>query len=212
MKRLKRFWDAFKDIAILFSFTVNFILIVSLLVASLPAIRAAFSIKTGMVEPLLNDLDAAFVGLGEATIDTTVEIDKSIPINFDMPLDQPLPIDFDLLIEQDTVVELQQPVPLSMPAQFNLPGGGGVINGSVSLSLPSGMQLPIHLSMVVPVSTTIPVRMTVPVSETIPIQMTVPVNIKLGEAGLDDAVENLRAVFQPVKDLVESIPDGIEFR
>jgi hypothetical protein len=34
----------------------------------------------------------------------------------------------------------------------------------------------------------------------------------LGEAGLDPAVEELRAVFRPLKEQVESLPDGIEFR
>jgi len=212
MERLKRFWNAFRDIAIIFSFVVNFVLVVVLLVVSIPALRAAFALKVGLVEPLLDDLDAAFVGLGEATIDTTVEIDESIPIQFEMPLDQPLPINFLLSIEQDTAVVLSEPVPLNMQAQFNLPGGGGMINGTVSLALPTGLELPVHLSMVVPVSKTIPVQMNVPVSETIPIQMTVPVSIKLGEAGLDEAVEELRAVFLPVGDLIESLPDGVELR
>jgi len=212
MDRLKRFWSAFKDIAIIFSFVVNFTLVVLLLVMSIPALQTAFALKTGMVEPLLNDLDTAFVGLGEATIDTTVQIDESIPILFDLPLDEPLLIDFPLPIEQDTVVVLTAPVPLNAPAQFNLPGGGGMINGSVSMNLPVGMRLPVHLSMVVPVSQTIPVRMNVPVSEMIPIQMTVPVHIKLGEAGLDPAVGELRAVFHPLKEQIESLPDGIEFQ
>ena len=212
MDRLKRFWNAFKDIAIIFSFVVNFILVVLLLVMSIPALQTAFALKTGMVEPLLNDLDTAFVGLGEATIDTTVQIDESIPILFDLPLDEPLLIDFQLPIEQDTVVVLTAPVPLNAPAQFNLPAGGGMINGSVSMNLPVGMRLPVHLSMVVPVSQTIPVRMNVPVSEMIPIQMTVPVHIKLGEAGLDPAVGELRAVFHPLKEQIESLPDGIEFQ
>jgi len=79
------------------------------------------------------------------------------------------------------------------------------------MNLPVGMRLPVHLSMVVPVSKTIPVRMNVPVSETISIQMTVPVHIKLGEAGLDQAVEELRAVFYSLKEQIESLPDGIEF-
>lgn len=213
MEGLKRFWNAFKDIAVIFSFFVNFVLVVLLLLVSIPALRTTFALKNGMVEPLLNDLDAAFVGLGEATISTSVEIDEPIPIQFNLPLSQSLPIDFMLPIEQDTVVTLRQSVPLNnLPAQFNLPGGGGVINGSVSLSLPAGLPLPIRLSMAVPVVQTVPVRMDVPVSETIPIQMTVPVNIALGEAGLDPAVEELRAVFRPLKEQVESLPDGIEFR
>ena len=73
------------------------------------------------------------------------------------------------------------------------------------------MRLPIQLNMTVPVSTTIPVRMDVPVDQTVPIRMTVPVHIKLGESGLDPAVEDLRAVFRPVNELVQSLPDGIEF-
>ena len=208
MERLKRFWNAFKDIAIIFSFLVNFITVVSLLVISIPALQATFALKTGMVEPLLNDLDSAFVGLGEATIDTTVQINEPIPIKFDLPLDQPLPISFQLPIEQDTAVVLTARVPLNLPAQFNLPGGGGVIKGSVSLALPAGTRLPIHLSMVVPVSQTIPVHMNVPVSETVPIQMVVPVHIKLGEAGLDPAVRDLRGVFRPLREQIESLPDG----
>ena len=211
MERLKRFWNAFRDIAIIFSFVVNFVLVVTLLVVSVPGIKAAFAIKAGMVEPLLNDLDTAFLGLGKATIDTTVEIDDSIPIQFDLPLDEPLDIDFPLLIDQDTVVVLTEPVPLSAPAQFNLPGGGGAINGTVSLALPVGMRLPIHLDFVVPVASTIAVRLTVPVSETIPIEMTVPVHIELGKAGLDPAVQDLRDVFEPVRKMVEDLPDGIEF-
>ncbi|MEA3338893.1 MAG: hypothetical protein U9R15_02910 [Chloroflexota bacterium] len=213
MERLKRFWNAFKDIAIIFSFVVNLVLVVLvalLLVVSVPALRTVFALKTGMVEPLLNDLDAAFVGLGEATVDTTVQIDESIPIQFNLPLDEPLPINFDLTIEQDTVVVLQQEVDLNrVYTEFDL-GGFGKISGYVTLSLPKNLPLPVHLSMVVPVSKTIPVQMNVPVSQTIPIQMTVPVNIKLGESGLDPAVEELRAVFQPLAAQIENLPDGIE--
>jgi hypothetical protein len=212
MERLKRFWNAFRDIAILFSFIVNFVLIVALLVISLPALRAVFALKTGLVEPLVDDLDAAFVELGEATIDTTVLIDEALPIQFVLPLDQPLPIDFDLPIDQPTVVVLTDQVPLNLPAQFNLPGGGGAINGSVTLALPVGLHLPIQLNMTVPVTETVPVQMNVPVNQTIPIQLKVPVQIKLGESGLDPVVEDLRGSIRPVKVQIESLPDGIQLR
>ncbi len=209
MERLKRFWKAFKDTAIVFSFVVNFVTVVLLLVISIPALRLTFALKTGMIEPLLSDLDAAFVGLGDATIDTTIPINEPVPIQFNLPLDEPLPIDFQLPIEQNTVVVLQEPVPLSgLPAQFNLPGGGGVINGSVSLSLPTGLRLPVRLSMVVPVSQTIPVRLDVPVNQVVPIKMDVPVHIRLGMSGLDPAVEDLRGVFSPLREQIESLPDG----
>lgn len=211
MERVNRFWNAFKNVAIVFSFVVNFVLVVVLLLAAIPGTRAALALKSDLVEPMLEDLDAAFVGLGESEIDTTVDIDEETPIRFDLPLDEQLDVDFPLAIDQDTTVTLIEPVPLNLSATFNLPGGGGVINGSVQLSLPAGTRLPIHLDMTVPVSSTIPVRLTVPVSQTVPIQMQVPVHIDLGEAGLDPAVQDLREVFEPMRVRVESLPDDIQF-
>jgi hypothetical protein len=231
----KDLWNAFKNIAIVFSFGVNFCMVLGLLLVSLPGIDFAFDLKSDVIQPLFANLDSAFVGLGEAEINTEVVIDEPIPIEFELPLDQQLPIGFDLEldqqlpisfelgIEQDTNVVLREAVPLyGLPAQFNLPGGGGLITGVVSLSLPKDLQLPVHLSMSVPVSQTvpvqmlvpvaetIPVKMSVPVQETIPIQMTVPVHLVLGPSGLDPAVQDLRAVFQPLGDAVESIPDKKE--
>jgi len=194
MEGEKRFWKRFKDIAIVFSFIVNFVLVVALLIFAIPALK------------MLDNLDAAFVGLGDSTIETTIHIDQPAGIRFDLPLDQPLPIDFPLPIEQDTVVVLTAPVPLVLPATFNLPGGGGSINGTVNLSLPAGTQLPVHLSMVVPVQATIPVKMLVPVDQSVPIQMDVPVSIRLGESGLDPAVERLRAVFRPLRPQLDWLP------
>ena len=205
-RRQMRFWDAFKNVAIIFSLIVNVVLVGVLLVLTLPGIRMALALKAGLVDPLVNDLDAAFVSLGQATIDTTVRIDKSIPIQFDLPLDKPLPISFDLPIEQDTTVVLREAVPLNAPATFRFPGGGGAINGSVSLALPAGMALPVHLSMVVPVSQTVPVRMQVPVNQNVPIQMNVPVQIKLGEAGLDPVVSELRGALEPIKMQLARLP------
>jgi len=211
MERLKRFWGAFKDVAILFSFIVNFVMVILLMVISVPALQTTFALKTGLLEPLLNDLDAAFVGLGEASIDATINIDEQLPIQFDLPLDETLPVQFDLVLRQHTSVVLQQPVPLyGLPAQFNLPGGGGVINGNVSLSLPAGLQLPVSLDLVVPVSQTIPVHMLVPVSQTIPVRMEVPVHIPLGESGLDPVVYDLRSAIRPARQQIEALPDGIE--
>ncbi len=204
-ERLRKTWGAFANIAIVFSFVVNCILVLVLLIAIGPLLQ----LKSGLVEPLLADLDGAFQGLGETNIETTVQVDQPIPIQFDLPLDQPLGLDFDLPIDQDTVVMLTESVPLVAPATFTLPGAGGAINGTVSLNLPVGMHLPIHLNMVVPVETTIPVQMMVPVSESVPIQMTIPVNIQLGDAGLNPAVQRLRGVFTPVNVLIQSIPDGI---
>jgi hypothetical protein len=203
------FWRAFKNVAIVFSFVVNFVTVMALLALSVPGLRTAFALKIGLLDPLLNDLDSAFVGLGEATIDTTVQIDESIPIEFVLPLDEKLPIGFDLPIEQETTVVLRKAVPLNAPATFTFPGGGGAIHGSVQLSLPVDMALPIRLSMVVPVSQTVPVRLQVPVEQRVPIQMTVPVHIQLGESGLDPVVTELRGAIAPVKYGVGLLPDEL---
>jgi hypothetical protein len=212
MDQLRRFGHSLRDVAIIFSFVVNFVLVATLLVVSIPALRGALALKSGTVEPLLNDLDAAFVQLGESRIDTTIAIDQSTPISFTLPLSEPLDIDFTLDIRENTAVVLQEPVPLNgLPARFSLPGGGGMINGSVSLSLPAGLRLPVWLDMSVPVSQTIPVRMEVPVDQRVSIAMDVPVHIELGKAGLDPAVEELRAVFRPVRVQMERLPDGVEF-
>lgn len=194
------FWACFKNVAIVFSFIVNLILVVVLLVVGLPLVC---QLKGGLLEPILTDLDAAFVSLGEATIDTTVPISESVPIRFILPLDESLPIDFDLSIDQDTTVVLNQAVPLYAPATFRLPGGGGSINGSVSLSLPPGMALPVRLSMVVPVSQTVPVQLDVPVDRDVPIQLSAPVQIELGEAGLGPVVAGLRASLEPARPWME---------
>jgi hypothetical protein len=202
--------ERFQNFAITFSFIVNAATIFLLLAGSVPATFAAFTVKNDTVEPLLNNLDAAFVELGNSEIVTDIQIDEQVNIAFDLPLDQPLPIDFPLPIQQDTAVMLTQRVPLyNLPATFVLPGGGGQINGTVTLALPAGMYLPIRLDMTVPVTSTIPVRMTVPVDQQVPIRMTVPVRINLGESGLQPAVDDLRRAIQPISSTVQSLPDGI---
>jgi hypothetical protein len=200
------FWRAFKNVAIVFSFVVNFVLLVLLLILLVPGVRTLLVLRNDLLEPLVTDLDNAFVGLGEADIKTSVPISTPTPINFDLPLDKRLPVEFDLSIDQDTIVILNEPVPLSAPARFILPDAGGAINGQVSLSLPKGMALPVRLSLVVPVSKTIPVQFDVPVSTSVPIQMEVPVELTLGESGLNPVVGELRQALVPARQMVEHLP------
>lgn len=204
---LRKMWRGFVNFATVFSFVVNLALVLALLLGMGPL----FQLKNDLLEPLLHNLDRAFLRLGETNIETAVDVDQPISIRFDLPLDQPLGLDFDLPINQETVVVLTQPVPLSRPATFQL-YGSGTIYGNVYLELPAGMQLPVRLDMVVPVEKTIPVQMTVPVSQAVPVQMSIPVNILLGPAGLDPAVQELRDVFVPARMLIEGLPDGVRVR
>ncbi len=171
-------WEKFKNFAIIFSFIVNVILVLVLLIAPFPAL--VLTHKLG--EPLLNDLDTAFADLGKTVIKTQVQINDTLPVRFTLPL------------RQNTDVILTEEVPLSVNATFYLPGGGGAINGTVQLNLPKGLVLPVSLDLQVPVSTTVPVV------------MTVPVEIPLDEAGMGPAIEELRDVFRPLSNAIESLP------
>jgi hypothetical protein len=175
-------WNAFKNIAIVFSFIVNIILVMVLLLSPEPLFMA----KSQVAEPLLSDLDSAFAALGETRIVSTVYITDTMPVVFDLPL------------AQITQVVLVEPVPLQAQTTFVFPGGGGAIHGVVHLSLPEGMALPVSLNMMVPVNTTVPVV------------MQVPVEIPLAEAGMAPAIEKLRAVFSPVTGVLQSLPDSTE--
>jgi hypothetical protein len=190
-QRPSKAWWIFLNVATVFSFIVNVILVLVLL------------LTIGPLRQLLGNLDQAFLGLGETDVTTTVPVNQPIDISFDLPLDQSMGLDFDLPIAQETEAVLTRPVPMRAPATFVLPGWGGAINGTVSLDLPQGMRLPVWLDMQVPVERTIPVSMTVPVSETVTVEMAIPVTIQLGDAGLDPAVQELRDVFAPLRALVD---------
>lgn len=175
-------WNAFKNIAIVFSFVVNIILVVVLFLAPDPVFMA----KSQVAEPLLLDLDSAFAALGETRIESTVYITDTMPVVFDLPLNQ------------NTQVVLVEPVPISAPATFVWPAGGGAIHGTVQLVLPEGLPLPVSLNLMVPVNTTVPVV------------MQVPVEIPLAEAGMAPAIEQLRAVFSPLTGALQDLPNSTE--
>jgi len=177
---VKKIWSAFKTFAILFSFVVNFVLIIIVLLSPEPI----FSTKSEIAEPLLLDLDSAFAALGDTTIQTTVQINHMLPISFDLPL------------QQQTSVILNEAVPLQVPATFYLPSGGGSINGVVSLALPSGQALPVTLDL------------TIPVESTIPVVFSLPVEIELYDAGMGPAIDQLRSVFAPITSFVQELPDS----
>ncbi len=171
-------WQAFKNFAIIFSFIVNIVLIVILLLAA-PLILPAV---TEIANPLVGGLTQSFNEMGDASIVQTIVVDDQIPIQFTLPLNQ------------QTRVVLSEPVPLSVPARFVFPDGGGAINGQVSLTLPEGQELPIHLALDVPVSQTIPVR------------LSVPVDIPLDQTELGVPFNRLKALFNPLNDLIGGLP------
>jgi hypothetical protein len=78
-------WAAFKDLATVFSFIVNFVLVIVVL---LLVGWILFPTKTDVVEPMLDDLQSAVTALDNATIYRTIQIDEQVPVNFTLPVKQ----------------------------------------------------------------------------------------------------------------------------
>lgn len=173
-------WQAFKNVAIIFSFIVNLVLVLVILLA-LPLLIPGLN---GVARPLVGGLSNSFVQMGEASIERTIAVDDQIPVVFTLPM------------QQETEVVLIEPVPMSVPATFVLPAGGGTINGTVTLQLPPGTTLPVALDMQVPVSTTIPV------------QLDVGVDIPLQETELATPFNTLRGLFEPLDSLLGGLPQS----
>jgi hypothetical protein len=175
-------WQAFKTFAILFSFTINFVLIIVLLLVA-PLI---LPIVGQIAVPIVGGLNQSFVDMGDARIVRVINVNDTIPISFDLPL------------STETNVRITQAVPLSVPATMVLPAGGGVINGTVSLSLPAGTTLPVALDLLVPVD------------QEIPVQLDVEVDIPLDETELGQPFGDLQAIFTPLDDLLTDLPNSNE--
>ena len=173
-------WQAFKTFATIFSFIVNLVLVIVLLLIAPQIIPTVDNVA----EPLVGGLNQSFVDMGEASIIQAIEVDDTLPISFTLPL------------SQATVVVLREPVPLGVNATFNLPGGGGSINGFVTLELPAGLPLPVDLNM------------SIPVEQVIPVQLNVPVDIELSQTELGSPFNTLEALFAPLDGFVTGLPSS----
>jgi hypothetical protein len=172
-------WQAFKTFAILFSFTMNLVLLIVLLVA----VPLILPIVNDIAIPIVGGLNTSFVEMNSAKIERTIEVEDTIPISFTLPL------------QQVTTVVVTDPVPLqNIPARFDLPGGGGSIAGVVSLSLPEGLALPVFLDL------------DVPVDQTIPVTLAVDVEIPLNETELGGPFTRLEGIFSPLDALLRGLP------
>ncbi len=180
MQKFRVWWNSFKTVALLISFTTNMVFLIVLLLL----LMQIFQIKNGVVEPLVDGLHRNFVGLDEAVIIRSIEVNDEIPVQFDLPLNQV------------TNVVLTQDVPLAANATFTLPGGGGMINGRVDLVLPRDLILPVQLNLTVPVNTRIPINL--------PVEVEIP----LKETQLHAPFDNLRKLLEPYVRVLDNLPRG----
>lgn len=161
---------------VIFSFVVNIILLVVLLVLGL----LIFDIKNNIADPLVGGLHGSFVGLDQATIDWTIPVRDRIPVQLTVPL------------ETDTTVVLTSAVPLSATALINL--NGSPVRTPVELTLPVGLSLPVHLDL------------DVPIDEELDISLDVRAVIPLEQTQLHDVADNLRLLFEPLAVALDNLP------
>ncbi|NDJ78432.1 MAG: hypothetical protein GYB65_19455 [Chloroflexi bacterium] len=186
MQRLRLWWNAFKTVAILFSFTMNLVLLIVLLLLAMQV----FQIKNGIVEPLVDGAHRNTVGMDEAVIVTTFKIEDQIPVEFEVPLDQP------------TTASLTEAVFIDPPPTVIITGDAEVnagewrIEGEMQLTLPEGLELPVNLNMTMPVEDTIEVNT--------PVKVAIPVN----ETELHYPYDNLRALLEPYVRILDHLPDS----
>jgi hypothetical protein len=179
------FWQgnmtgAFWKFATLFSFVVNFILVVVLLVV----VGLLFQIKNAIALPLVGGLHDSFVEMDNASIVTTIQVSDRLPVQFDLPL------------HQSTIVTTTQPV-LITGASVNIQGGILTLsNAPTTILLPVGTALPVELNL------------TVPVSQTVPVNLTVPVSIPLNQTQLHTPFNRLRSLFFPYADALDKAPSS----
>jgi hypothetical protein len=180
MRAIKVIGSLIKNFMILFSFIVNLVLIIVVVVLAL----TIFEIKNNIVTPLITGLHSSFVGLDESTIDWTIPVRDSIPVVLNIPL------------RTETVVTLTQPVPLSVTANITLPGVGVLNNANVSLTLPQGLPLPVQLDL------------NVPVDQQLDIALDVRAVIPISETQLHDPITNLRLTFEPIVRALYNLPNN----
>lgn len=184
---------------VIFSFIVNIILLLVLLVLGL----LIFDIKNNIATPLITGLHSSFVGLDQATIDWT------IPVGFSLPLDLPVSINASTITSQvtqingapvspipgETVVRLTRDVPIRITGA-NITAPGLTVSGAtVNISLPAGTELPVALDLAIRV-----------VSD-VPVSTDVRAVIPLSQTQLHDVAENLRLLFEPLARIMTNLPN-----
>ena len=194
MRALKTLGKYLWRFMIIFSFIVNIILVIVLLVLGL----TIFDIKKNIAQPLIEGLHSSFVGLNNATIDWTIPVKDTIHVDrANAQLETSIPINVN-----ETIVTLTQPVPLNVAANINLPGVGNLNNAAVSLTLPAGTRLPVSLAF------DLPVKQDVTVSLNVPVDLKVRAVIPLDQTQIHDPVENLRLLFEPLVRALGNLPDN----
>lgn len=186
---------------VIFSFIVNIVLVVVLLVAGL----YIFEIKGQVADPLIGGLHSTAAGLGEATIDWVIPVRDSLGIDLNVPINNQTIVSpvteiagnpVSQIIPGETVVTLTRPVPININGAFIQTESLSLSNATVSITLPAGTQLPVALDMEVQLTTDIPV------------DLDVRAVIPLSETQLIDPINQLGLLFEPLAIGLHNLPNN----
>jgi hypothetical protein len=199
MRILRGIGKWFWRFMIIFSFLVNFILVIVLLLAGL----FIFQIKNQVAGPLIGGLHSTAVGLDEATIDWVIPVRDNLAIALNVPINEKTivsevnEINGEAVspITGETVVMLTRDVPIVINNAFIQSNDLTLRNATVSITLPAGTQLPVALNMEVALETEIPVSLDV--RAVIPLQ----------ETQLHDPIEQLALLFEPLAIGLHNLPN-----
>jgi len=199
---------------VIFSFIVNLVLIIVLLVLGI----LIFEIKNNVADPLVQGLHRTAVGLDKATIDWTIPVRDTLGIDLQVPINQQTilstvteyngePV---APIAGETLVTLTRDVPLTINNAFINSPDLTLRNAQVNITLPAGTSLPVSLDLEVGLETDIPValdvRAVIPIEET---QLTDPINtLKLLFEPLAIGLHNLPSDFNEAGGMIQRVLDG----
>ncbi|MGB7338973.1 MAG: hypothetical protein WBC91_08790 [Phototrophicaceae bacterium] len=186
---------------VIFSFIVNFVLVAVLLVAGL----YIFQIKAQVADPLIGGLHSTAAGLGDATIDWIIPVRDTVPVQLDVPINsntiqsvvtsiagQPVTQQ----IPGETVVTLTRPVPISITGANIDAGNLQLNNATVNITLPAGTQLPVALDLNLALNTELPIA------------LDVRAVIPLSETQLNDPIQQLGLLFEPLAIGLHNLPNN----
>jgi hypothetical protein len=173
---------AFWTIGGIFSFTLNVILIIALILIG----RELFSLKTVINDQLITGLADNFAMMDQAVIATTVNVEDTIPVQFTLP------------VQTETTVILTEDTFLQNANVSLSTGGLRITDAPTDIVLRAGTALPVNLDILVPVDTTVPV------------ELVVEVEIPLQDTQLHAPFVGLQEVVSPYNLLLSDAPNSWE--
>lgn len=197
---MRRFGRFFWRFMVIFSFLVNFILVLVLA----GAVLFIFDIKQNIADPLIGGLHSTAAGLNEATIDWTIPVRDNLGIDLLVPINaNTITSRVDQIrgepvegIPGETVVTLTRDVPLQIFGAFINSNDLTLRNATVNIVLPAGTELPVALDLEVGLQTEIPV------------DLDVRAVIPLAETQLTDPIQTLGLLFEPLAVGLHNLPSN----